>query len=75
MCQIFSRIAPENVIVEYVHAGLGYAGRPGGPIPTIRLRLTGLSYEFIVLNGLLGLPSISMAGLAATATAADLAGK
>ena len=75
MCQIFSRIKPENVVVEYVHTGLGYAGRPGGPIPTIRLSLTGLSYEFISLNGLLGLPAISMSGLVATATAEDLSGK
>ena len=66
MCQIFSRIKPENVIVEYVHTGLGYAGRPGGPIPTIRLRLTGLSYEFIALNSLMGLPAIAMSGLSAT---------
>jgi hypothetical protein len=75
MCQTFSRIKPENVAIEYVHTGLGYAGRPGGPIPTIRLSLTGLSYEFIVLNGLLGLPAISMSGLVATATAEDLSGK
>jgi Flp pilus assembly pilin Flp len=75
MCQIFPRIKPENVVVEYVHTGLGYAGRPGGPIPTIRLRLTGLSYEFIILNSLLGLPAISMSGLTATATAEDLSGK
>jgi len=33
MCQIFTRIKPENVVIEYVHTGLGYAGRPGGPIP------------------------------------------
>jgi hypothetical protein len=75
MCQLFSRIKPENVVVEYVHTGLGYAGRPGGPLPTIRLSLTGLSYEFIILNNMLGLPAISMSRLNATATAEDLSGK
>ena len=75
MCQIFSRIKPENVVIEYVHTGLGYAGRPGGPIPTVRLSLTGLNYQFITLNSLLGLPAISMSGLLASATAEDLAGK
>jgi hypothetical protein len=75
MCQIFPRIKPENVVIEYVHTGLGYAGRPGGPIPTIRLRLTDLNYEFITLSSLLGLPAISMSGLTATATAEDLSGK
>jgi Flp pilus assembly pilin Flp len=75
MCQIFSRIKPENVVIEYVNTGLGYAGRPAGPIPTIRLSLAGLSYQFISLNSLLGLPAISMSGLVATATAEDLSGK
>lgn len=75
MCQLFSRIKPENVVVEYVHTGLGYAGRPGGPLPTIKLSLTGLNYEFLVLNSLLGLPAVSMSRLMATATAEDLSGK
>ena len=75
MCRIFSRIKPENVRVEYVHTGLGYAGRPGGPIPTITVSLTGLTFDFIILNGFLGLPSIPMSGLTATATAEDLSGR
>ena len=75
MCRIFARIRPENVVVEYVHSGLGYAGRPGGPVPTIRLSLTGLNYQFLVLNGLLNLPAVSMSGLVATATGEDMAGR
>ena len=75
MCRIFPRIKPENVRVEYVHTGLGYAGRPGGPIPTITVSLTGLTFDFIILNGFLGLPSIPMSGLTATATAEDLSGR
>jgi hypothetical protein len=75
MCRIFSRIKPENVRIEYVHTGLGYAGRPGGPLPTIVVSLTGLSYDFLILNGFLGLPPIPMSGLTATATAEDLSGR
>ena len=75
MCQIFTRIKPENVVIEYVHTGLGYAGRPGGPIPTIKLSLTGLNYDFLILNGFMGLPPISMSGLMATTTGEDLSGK
>jgi Flp pilus assembly pilin Flp len=75
MCQIFSRIKPENVRVEYVHTGLGYAGRPGGPIPTIVLSLTGLNYDFLILDGFLGFAPIPMSGLTATATAEDLSGR
>ena len=75
MCQIFPRIRPQNLIVEYTHTGLGYAGRPGGPLPSITIRLTGLNFDFVVLNSLLGLPRIGMSGLAATATAEDLSGR
>jgi len=74
MCQIFSRITPQNVIVEYTQTGLGFAGRPGGPLPSITVRLTGIEFDFVVLNNLLGLPKIPMSGLSATATAEDLRG-
>ena len=75
MCQLFPRIRPENVVVEYRHTGLGYAGRPGGPLPSITVRLTGLEFDFVALDTMLGLPKISMSGLAATATAEDLSGR
>src|SRR3954468_16747789 len=75
MCQIFPRVRPANVVVEYVHTGLGYAGRPGGPVPTIKLSLTGLNFDFIILNRLIGLPQISMSSLMATATGEDLSGR
>jgi hypothetical protein len=75
MCSLFPGIRPQNVIVEYLHTGLGYAGRPGGPVPTITLRLTGLSYQFVVLNGLLRYTPLTMSGLSATATAEDMAGR
>jgi len=62
MCQIFTRIKPENIVIEYVHTGLGYAGRPGGPIPTIKLSLTGLNYDFLILNGFLASPPSAWRG-------------
>ena len=40
MCDVFNRITPANVRIEYrqfaAPAGLGYVGRPGGPVPTIK---------------------------------------
>jgi Flp pilus assembly pilin Flp len=75
MCQIFPRIKPENLRVEYVHTGLGYAGRPGGPLPTIAVSLVNLNFDFLILNAFLGLPTIPMSGLSATATAEDLSGR
>ncbi|HEX8666711.1 MAG TPA: TadE/TadG family type IV pilus assembly protein [Beijerinckiaceae bacterium] len=75
MCRIFSRIKPENVRIEYVHTGLGYAGRPGGPLPTIVVSLIGLNFDFLILGTFLGLAPIPMSGLTATATAEDLSGR
>ncbi|HEX2725370.1 MAG TPA: TadE/TadG family type IV pilus assembly protein [Beijerinckiaceae bacterium] len=75
MCQIFPRIQPQNLVVEYTQTGLGFAGRPGGPVPTITVRLTGLSFNFAVLNGLLGFPAIPMARLTATVSGEDLSGQ
>jgi hypothetical protein len=75
MCQIFPRIQPGNLVVEYTQTGLGFAGRPGGPVPTITVRLTGLSFNFTVLNGLLGFPAIPMARLTATVSGEDLSGR
>ena len=74
MCQLFPRIGPQNVIVEYTQTGLGFAGRPGGPLPTITVRLTGIDFDFVVLDNMLGLTQIPMSGLTATATAEDLRG-
>jgi len=79
MCRLFPRLRPRHLEIDYVHTGLGFAGRPGpagragGPVPTITVRLTNLTFDFLVLNRLLGFPAISMAGLSATATGEDLA--
>lgn len=75
MCQIFPRVQPRNLVVEYTQTGLGFAGRPGGPVPTITVRLTDLSFNFAVLNGLLGFPAIPMARLTATVSGEDLSGR
>jgi Flp pilus assembly protein TadG len=74
MCQLFPRLQPQNVIVEYEQTGLGFAGRPGGPLPSVTVRFTGLDFNFVVLNTLLQIPAIPMTGLSATATAEDLRG-
>jgi len=72
MCDRFARIAPENVIVTYSHTGLGFAGRPGGPVPTITLQLTGLQFEFLALGDLLGLQDVTMPPFTVTMTGEDL---
>jgi len=74
MCDIFSRITPANVRIEYRQpaspAGLGYVGRPGGPVPTIKLSLVNMQPQLFFLSVLLHdlrLPEIST-----TVTAEDL---
>ncbi len=74
MCQLFPRVRPENVIVEYEQTGLGFAGRPGGPLPSIKVRFNGLSFNYAVLGTMLGLPNVPMSGLVASVTAEDLKG-
>jgi len=72
MCDIFSRITPANVRITYTHTGLGFAGRPGGPVPTITLELTGLTYSFVFLNALLRFPPITIPAMRTTITGEDL---
>jgi Flp pilus assembly pilin Flp len=73
MCDIFDRIQPQNVVITYQHTGLGFVTRPGGPVPTITLELTGLAYNYAFLSGLLGLGPVTMPPMRTTATGEDLA--
>jgi hypothetical protein len=72
MCDIFPRIQPANVKVVYAQTGLGYAGRNGGPVPTITVSIQNLTFQFFFLGGLLGLGDINMPGLQTTITGEDL---
>jgi hypothetical protein len=72
MCDIFSRIAPANVSVEYAFTGLGFSGRPGGPVPTVTVRIRDLTFDFITLNTLLGFGPIAMPEFKVTMTGEDL---
>ncbi len=72
MCDVFPRIQASNVIVTYRHTGLGFAGRPGGPVPTVTVELTGLTYNFVFLDGLLGFGPIQLPNVRTTVTGEDL---
>lgn len=72
MCNLFGRVSEENVIVRYTYTGLGYAGRPGGPVPTITVSLTDLQFEFILLAAFLPAKSIPMPSFSTTVTGEDL---
>ena len=72
MCDIFSRISPANVVIAYTQTGLGYAGRPGGPAPTITVSIQNLPFQFFFLSGLRGFKDIPIPALTTSITAEDL---
>jgi hypothetical protein len=75
MCGIFSRIRPDNVVISYTQTGLGYAGRPGGPVPTITISLHDLSFQFFFLSGIRGFNNIQIPALTTSITAEDLSSR
>ncbi len=79
---IFPRIQPANVVVEYRHVGMGFAGRLGADlVPTVTVELQGLTFDFLLLSflgpmmyGATTVPAgIPMPSFAATLTGEDLA--
>jgi hypothetical protein len=74
MCDVFPRIAQANADVRVVYAqtGLGYAGRCGGPVPTITVSLRNLPFQFFFLSGFLGFANINLPSLATTVSGEDL---
>lgn len=75
MCDIFSRITPTNVKIVYAQTGLGYAGRPGGPTPTITVSLQNLPFQFFFLRGLMGFHDLQIPASTVSLTAEDLSSR
>src|SRR5262249_35154109 len=76
MCDVFNRITPANVRIVYTQpaapAGLGFAGRPGGPVPTIKISLQNMPFRFFFLGDLLGFRNIQIPCATTTMTSEDL---
>jgi len=75
MCDVFGRITPANVVIVYTQTGLGFAGRPGGPVPTITVSLKDLPLQFFFLSGLLGFANLRIPPLTTSITAEDLSSR
>lgn len=75
MCDIFPRIAPANVKIVYAQTGLGYAGRPGGPMPTITVSIQNLPFQFYFLGGLMGFRNLQIPASTTSITAEDLSSR
>jgi hypothetical protein len=72
MCDILPAITPANVVVTYRQTGMGYAGRPGGPVPSITLSVKDLPVQLFFLGGMPGLGGLHMPLLTTSITAEDL---
>ena len=76
MCDIFDRITQANVQIIYTQpaapAGLGYVGRPGGPVPTIKISLQHMPFRFFFLGTLLSFRNIQIPEVPTTITGEDL---
>jgi Flp pilus assembly pilin Flp len=75
MCDIFPRITPANVKIMYTQTDLGYAGRPGGPMPTITLSIQNLPFRFYFLGGLIGFRNLHIPESTTSITAEDLSSR
>jgi Flp pilus assembly protein TadG len=68
MCDMYPGLQPANVVVTYTQTGLGYAGRPDGPVPTVQVSLRALNFRFFFLSSLLGFSSIPIPIIASAPT-------
>ncbi|HXV29883.1 MAG TPA: pilus assembly protein, partial [Sinorhizobium sp.] len=71
ICDINWRIQPENLVVTYQRSGLGYWGRPEGPVLTLRLEVRNTPLPLLLLDDLLG-ATITMPAHPVTITTEDL---
>jgi hypothetical protein len=73
MQQFAPQIEAQNVQVVLRGAGLGYVGRES-PVPLVTVRLTGMTYDFIAIDDLLGFGAVTMPGFDATLVGEDFNG-
>lgn len=72
MCHINPWIEKNNVVVTYQRSGLGYWGRPDGPVLTMRLEVRDLTFDLPILGALLGINDIVIPAHPVTITTEDL---
>lgn len=72
MCDYNANIGVNNVIISYHRSGLGYVGRPSGPVVTVTVGVSGLSFNLPILGRLLGLSTITIPSHPVSVTGEDL---
>ncbi len=71
MCQFLPNLKTTNIVVRYQNTGLGQAGRPAGPVPTITVSFRNLNYSLVFLNGMMELVSIRFPNRATVSETAE----
>ncbi|THK35411.1 pilus assembly protein [Ensifer sp. MPMI2T] len=72
ICDLNWRIQPQNLVVTYQRSGLGYWGRPDGPVLTMRMEVRDITFDLPILGGLLGLDDVTIPAHPVTITTEDL---
>ena len=73
MCDFAPFITSENVRVTYYRSGLGYVGRPFGPVSTITVELRNLSFDFLIADALIpGLSALTIPAQPVSITSEDV---
>jgi hypothetical protein len=68
-----TRLELKNVTVTYQLSGLGYYGRPGGAIVTIRVAVKGITFDHLpIIGALLGTTNVTIPAMPVTITSEDL---
>lgn len=72
ICDLYPRIQPQNIVITYEQTGMGFAGRPGGPVPSITVRVQNLQFSTPVLGIFSGLVNLTMPPFQTTVSGEDL---
>jgi Flp pilus assembly pilin Flp len=72
MCDLLPALTPSNVVIAYRQTGVGFAGRPGGPAPSISVSIKDLPFRFFFLGSLLGSNLIRMPTLTVSVLGEDM---
>ena len=71
MQAIYPDVANANLQVDLYGAGLGFVGF-GKAVPIVTVRLTGMTYDWILVGDIIGLGNLTMRDVTASAPAEDI---
>ena len=72
-CDVAPWITADNLTITYVRSGLGYVGRPNGPVTTVIVELNNVVVDFLLLDSLIpGITNIAIPAHRASTTSEDL---